>query len=63
MLDANNAWRYYPTAQRFVRAYEKYDPYVHLRIRSHCGDRGELRNHRAAALVPRLAHSSGDRDP
>ena len=27
MLDANNAWRDHPTALRFVRMYEKYDPY------------------------------------
>jgi L-alanine-DL-glutamate epimerase-like enolase superfamily enzyme len=27
MLDANNAWRDLPTALRFVRMYEKYDPY------------------------------------
>ena len=26
MLDANNAWRDYPTALRFARMYEKYDP-------------------------------------
>ncbi|WP_375450229.1 mandelate racemase/muconate lactonizing enzyme family protein [uncultured Devosia sp.] len=27
MLDANNAWRDVPTALRFARMYEKYDPY------------------------------------
>lgn len=27
MLDANNAWRDLPTALRYVRAYEPYDPY------------------------------------
>jgi L-alanine-DL-glutamate epimerase-like enolase superfamily enzyme len=27
MLDANNAWRDLPTALRFVRMYENYDPY------------------------------------
>jgi L-alanine-DL-glutamate epimerase-like enolase superfamily enzyme len=27
MLDANNAWKDLPTAQRFVRRYEPYDPY------------------------------------
>lgn len=27
MLDANNAWQDLPTALRFVRMYEKYDPY------------------------------------
>ncbi len=27
MLDANNAWSDLPTAARFVRMYEKYDPY------------------------------------
>lgn len=27
MLDANNAWSDFPTARRFVRMYEKYDPY------------------------------------
>lgn len=27
MLDANNAWDDYPTALRFMRMYEKYDPY------------------------------------
>ncbi len=27
MLDANNAWKDLPTAQRFMRIYERYDPY------------------------------------
>jgi L-alanine-DL-glutamate epimerase-like enolase superfamily enzyme len=28
MLDANNAWQDLPTALRFMRMYEKYDPYL-----------------------------------
>jgi L-alanine-DL-glutamate epimerase-like enolase superfamily enzyme len=56
MLDANNAWQDLPTAQRFMRRYEPYDPYWIEEPFSP----DDLDNHRRLAQVTKVPVATGE---
>lgn len=56
MLDANNAWTDLPTALRFVRMYEKYDPYFIEEPFSP----DDIDNHARLAVATRVPIATGE---
>ena len=56
MLDANNAWQDLPTALRFVRMYEQYDPYF---IEEPFGP-DDIENHARLAAATRVPIATGE---
>ena len=56
MLDANNAWSDLPTALRFVRMYEKYDPYY---IEEPFGP-DDIENHLRLAMATPVSVATGE---